>query len=64
MSRTANVAIENRIGIMSDAVLVAIITVVGNLVIVSLGRWMSHSEHRKTNEDVREIKNLLNGKGE
>lgn len=47
---------------MSDAVMVAIITVVGNLVIVSLGRWMSHHEHKRTANDVREIKVLLNGK--
>lgn len=47
---------------MSDAVIVALITVIGNLVIVSIGRWMSHHEHKRTSDDVKAIKVLLNGK--
>jgi hypothetical protein len=49
---------------MSDAVIVALITVVGNVVIVSLGRWMSYHEHKKTAADVQHIKRILNGRTE
>lgn len=48
---------------MSDAVQVALITSVCNLLIVVVARWMSHTEHKKTSTDMSELKlHMMNGK--
>ncbi len=49
---------------MSDAVAVALIAGIFNIIAIAASRALSSQEHKKTARDVTEIKDRLNGKSD